>query len=715
MWCTGDEIRTRKMKREGSPEKINPSSDNMGRGALIWKSQDDIAGKISENIEFRDQLHVRVALKTMRKACVKKNKNQKELSKYAMRSQRESGPNIPYKEKRPIEIKEMNDLIKDAKLNYSLKLDKKKFEAASMLLGKPRSIFPELVSEIKIKEEERIEEEELSKIEELNGQIQSKYKKTEISPKKEIERSLTPISTHKTITRHRTLSPISPKIGLNCSKSVSEESGDSFDSNLIQSKPFTSTKTLRMGTSSASINLDDKIHKIQERKKLLLEERERDLMRRMSVRMEQKDIRLAHQQLSEQQKLLLVSLTLIGFISPLVHKLSTRRREIYEIQHASVTKKAALVISNWWWGARCLLKLKRNPNFKFVLRLFARRSWARNRLYYRKHASELIKTFIKDSTGLSETMRKIYAFRAKILKIQRFIREYIKIQQARIQILWMITDNKVKSRLELERIAKFKKEQLALKAMAKMQGFGNALIEINTVKKSLDKLLNQQTKAMKRIYASQALEDQESAKYASEVAREAELASSTHHRPNSSHNATKSSFNDTMDTEKGTTGNKKKNPNWWKRVALHPANKNKLLLMQQILRNERKRFIDSRLEKKVVSNVTETKLDISDARVMLLNTANDEPIRMESGKSKTDKSSKVMKSSKSKKSNKSDIKSMKGKLVKSDSNIVGINTVGVVTDVDKLPKQVKDPFLCYTKGGIAAIDLLLEGGNSKWR
>ncbi len=688
----------------------------MGREAIVWKSQDDIIGRTSEKIEFRDQLHVRVALKTMRKACVKKNKNQKELSKYAMKPQKESGPNIPYKEKRPIEIKEMSDLIKDAKLNYSLKLDKKKFEAASMLLGKPRSIFPELVSEIKIKEEERIEEEELAKIEELNNEIQSKYKKTAISPKKEIEGTSTPISAHKTLARTRTLSPISPKTGLNCDKSENEESGDNFDNNLIQSKPFTSTKIRQITASMSSVNLDDKIHKIQERKKLLLEERERDLMRRMSVRMEQKDVRLAQQQLNEQQKMLLVSLTLIGFISPLVKKLSTRRREIYEIQHASATKKAALVLSNWWWGARLLLKIKRNPNCKCILRLFVRRAWARNQLYHRKQASELIKTFIKDSTGLSETMRKIYAFRAKILKIQRYMREYIKIQQARIQILWMITDNKVKSRLELERIAKFKKEQLALKAMAKMQGFGNALIEINTVKKNLDKLLTQQTKNMKRIYASQALEDQESAQYASEVAREAELASSTHHRPNSSHNATKSSFNDTLDTEKGTTGNKKKNTNWWKRVALHPANKNKLLLMQQVLHNERKRYIDSKKQSKVVTTVAEVKLDISDARVMLLNTANDESIRMESGKSKIDKSSKGMKSSKNGKSKESEKRSMKGKSTKSDGNIAGINTVGVATDVDKVPKQIKDPFLCYTKGGIAAIDLLLaEGGNNKWR
>jgi hypothetical protein len=684
----------------------------MGRKAMIWKSQDDIVGGTSDKIEFKDQLHVRVALKTMRKACVKKNKNQKELSKYSMKTQKDVGPNIPYKEKRPIEIKEMSELIKDAKLNYSLKLDKKKFEAASLLMGKPRSIFPELVSEIKLKEEERIEEEELAQIEELSSEIHSKYKKTIIPSKMEVQKTLAPINTHKTMVRNRSLSPIPSKsspiaTGSNDEKSeLDEDSNDKFDDNIIQSNPFSPIKLRQMSISASSVNLNDKIQKIQEKKKRILEEREKELVRRMSVRMEQKDIRLAQQLLNEQQKMLMVSLKLVAFVGPLVHKLRTRRREIYEIQHASATKKAAVVISNWWWGARLLLRLKRSPNCKFVLRLFARRAWARNKLYQRKNSSELIKTFIKDSTGLSETMRKIYAFRAKILKLQRYIREFIKIQQARIQILWMITDNKVKSRLELERIAKFKKEQLALKAMAKLQGFGNALIEINTVKKNLDKLLTQQTKTMKRIYASQALEDQESAHFASEVAREAELATSTH-RPNSSHNATKSSFNDTTDTDKGLTGNKKKNLSWWKRVALHPSNKNKLQLMQQILSNERKRFIDSKKKsKQVVASVIEPKMDISDARNMLLNSAKNQSIRMESVKSKMDRSTKSKDSEK---------KSRKGKSGKSDGNIAGINTVGVATDLDKVPKQVRDPFLCYTKGGIAAIESLLEGGNSKWR
>ena len=79
---------------------------------------------------------------------------------------------------------------------------------------------------------------------------------------------------------------------------------------------------------------------------------------------------------------------------------------------------------------------------------------------------------------------------------------------------------------------------------------------------------------------------------------------------------------------------------------------------------------------------------------------------MESVKSKMDRSTKSKDSEK---------KSRKGKSGKSDGNIAGINTVGVATDLDKVPKQVRDPFLCYTKGGIAAIESLLEGGNSKWR
>ena len=51
--------------------------------------------------------------------------------------------------------------------------------------------------------------------------------------------------------------------------------------------------------------------------------------------------------------------------------------------------------------------------------------------------------------------------------------------------------------------------------------------------------------------------------------------------------------------------------------------------MQQILSNERKRFIDSKKSKQVVASVIEPKMDISDARNMLLNSAKNQSIRME--------------------------------------------------------------------------------------
>lgn len=46
----------------------------------------------------------------------------------------------------------------------------------------------------------------------------------------------------------------------------------------------------------------------------------------------------------------------------------------------------------------------------------------------------IVQTFLQDSTGISESMRKIYKYRQKIIKLQRFIRGWLDMQYARVQV-----------------------------------------------------------------------------------------------------------------------------------------------------------------------------------------------------------------------------------------------------------------------------------------
>lgn len=71
----------------------------------------------------------------------------------------------------------------------------------------------------------------------------------------------------------------------------------------------------------------------------------------------------------------------------------------------------------WWKRYRVHLKLKRNPRHRDVLRRAIFMYSNRIKLRRKRRAIALIKTFLEDCSGLSETMRKIYSFRQSVIKV----------------------------------------------------------------------------------------------------------------------------------------------------------------------------------------------------------------------------------------------------------------------------------------------------------
>lgn len=59
--------------------------------------------------------------------------------------------------------------------------------------------------------------------------------------------------------------------------------------------------------------------------------------------------------------------------------------------------------------------------------------WKRLRVHERYKAQALVIQFVKDVTGLGETVRKVYEFRKKVIRVQRWIKDFFWLKHVKLQ------------------------------------------------------------------------------------------------------------------------------------------------------------------------------------------------------------------------------------------------------------------------------------------
>lgn len=160
---------------------------------------------------------------------------------------------------------------------------------------------------------------------------------------------------------------------------------------------------------------------------------------------------------------------------------------VWKLQKQS--KKAILFIERWWMKKVVWLRLRRNPLLAIVLRRSINVYRIRLRLWRKKYSAELLKKFLNDCTGLSEFMAKIYRFRSRIQKIQRWVKSWFEIQNNRIRILYIHAERLTKVAIKQEKINKMKEDKWSMKAMEDVEGFSNVVVGIKFVQKRLNRLL----------------------------------------------------------------------------------------------------------------------------------------------------------------------------------------------------------------------------------
>jgi len=99
----------------------------------------------------------------------------------------------------------------------------------------------------------------------------------------------------------------------------------------------------------------------------------------------------------------------------------------------------------------------------------------------RNAAIDMIQSFLSDIGGVSDRTQKVYRYRARVVKLQRWIRSFMVCQNARLLILWL----SLQKLLMKTRIARNNEislnERIAVRKMKKTKFFGVTVQKLDEV------------------------------------------------------------------------------------------------------------------------------------------------------------------------------------------------------------------------------------------
>ena len=147
-------------------------------------------------------------------------------------------------------------------------------------------------------------------------------------------------------------------------------------------------------------------------------------------------------------------------------------------------------IGKWWWHMRLQLRFKHNA---WAIRIIARavRKWRVTlQQHLRQRAVNLIKRFIRDAARMGDKVKFLVGFRNRVIKIQKWLRGWISIQENRLYALNLVFE-RIKAARRADTLRRNKKaEKLSMKSMAVLEGFGHSLLNIKKVQTRINNIFS---------------------------------------------------------------------------------------------------------------------------------------------------------------------------------------------------------------------------------
>lgn len=137
---------------------------------------------------------------------------------------------------------------------------------------------------------------------------------------------------------------------------------------------------------------------------------------------------------------------------------------------------------------------KRHPHIVPLIRRVIMPLVVRTRLRRKRRSADLLITFLRDSTGMSETVRAIHAFRKTVLRVQRWMKAWIASKHCRLRVLWLKCERMYRERLRAEG-ADGKTSTAVAAASSRVNMFAGTVDELGAKRKQLARLLEDQENA----------------------------------------------------------------------------------------------------------------------------------------------------------------------------------------------------------------------------
>ena len=329
-------------------------------------------------------------------------------------------------ERPPMKLRSLKELKKIAGEYYSFAKGQRGLHAGDEKIGKPRPIFKGLVAEIK----------QMVLDQTIDEPVVALLKLT-VSPPKAL----------RPLTARPTLAP-----------------ADTFPA-IAMARKF---PTVRPKSASNAV-----IKQRLEKKEAILAQKERQLIEKLQERENREMNRFLLFQREQRQKAFLIIMTFLRHQHICTQQLE-RHNEMKAIRSKTKNSSRQLwavqVIALWWAKAAIIRRLRRKPEVLHrITSLFVRLK--HNRVQRQRHnAVSFIKRFITDACRLSDKKVQINRYRNKIIKLQRWVRQWIKIQEARQYLLWVYCEKMGRLRMLKHKKIRESKEKSALETMMALQG-----------------------------------------------------------------------------------------------------------------------------------------------------------------------------------------------------------------------------------------------------
>lgn len=523
-----------------------------------------------ELMKQQNEKKLRAAIRAIEDKLPANRKRRKKKGKTAEEKKLELATSQPP----PRRLQTLQDMRKAAGILYAFSKQQSKTKKLGAQVGKPRVIFPDIVQDVRRMVEENQLDEPVPRVEMFRVSDRG-----DGAGKRPGSARLRPLSARRRGDGGREME-----------EEECDEHGEGKGGEQDHGAGCAAWPTLSKRPHSANAAL--RRSQALQRKEALQQRKEQDLLDRITTRDTNGTIRYAALQRAARQRALLVLLALVRHAGAaqdivLAHRQAMQAQIEEKRTRKNVTKYvrlfsegkvtwAARAIGLWCRQQRVNRVIRKNrKTFILLVCILNRFKWFCRRKR-RRAAVLVVRRFVQDVSGMGEVMiMQLKRWITKIRTLQRFVRRYILVQSARLQVLCMVMDRMGAARREKRAQQERINERSALQAMSADERFGRTISNMVTLQNKI-KLLHREQEAKERQHqraqAAQALH----------AAREAETR-----REALLQRTRRGGFSGHASHAKHTS----KSLLWLYGMASTPASLLRLQRLRQVLRQQRRRHI----------------------------------------------------------------------------------------------------------------------------